>query len=310
MSDKASSTRDVLEWLQRDVTPSVDNHLEAILGESQFADRLTYQIRSGGKRLRPGLAMLSGTLCGLEAADILDIAAAVEMIHTYSLLHDDLVDDDRYRRGEPAFWVEFGHDDAINIGDMMFTRGLKTVPDDQEHLAIETVHEMTAGQQMDLDFDRRRDVTSEEYLEMVQKKTGSLFDLCLELPQAVSDTDLDVDGYSSLWPAFQIYDDIQDCKHGKGKSKPGGDICSGKRTLMTIHTNSDEVYDILDKPPEETTQADVQEVIDRYQENGSITYARNYMEQLQDDAKASLQNLPESPERTKLQVLAQLDFEL
>lgn len=97
----------------------IDDHIERSLRDDRYRERLWYQVGTGGKRLRPGLVLLVGELCGLDQQARRESAAGVELLHTFSLVHDDLVDSDRQRRDEPAFWGEYGQAEAVNIGDML-----------------------------------------------------------------------------------------------------------------------------------------------------------------------------------------------
>ncbi len=291
---------DLATWLAQEVQPMVDDRIERSIRDRRYQDRLRYQVGTGGKRLRPGLVLLVGELCGCDQQPLLDSAVGVELIHTFSLIHDDLVDGDRHRRDDPAFWVEYGTAEAINVGDMLLAHALTLIPDEGTTLAAEAVREMTVGQQVDFALADRRDITEAEYLDMVEKKTGALFDLCVELPQTLTDTDLDIDGYSALWPAFQIRDDLLDFEAGKGRKTIGNDVRAGKHTLMVIHADDERVYDILDKPAEQTTAEDVDTVQEIFEETGSFDYARHRMHTLVDEALAALETLPDSPQRHRL----------
>lgn len=305
MATTRTLTEDLQEWLTQEVKPTVDARIDRSLRETRYRDRLWYQVESGGKRLRPGLVMLAGELCGCGRTAILDSAAGIELLHTFSLIHDDLVDGDRLRRDAPAFWVEYGRDDAVNIGDLLLVHALLMLPHDGRSLALEAVQEMAVGQQLEFTFADRRDVTEAEYLEMVTKKTGALFDLCLELSQTLTGTDLEIDSYAALWPAFQIRDDLLDFEAGKGREGIGNDVRAGKRTLLAIHADDKRVYDILDTPPERTTDEDVETVRNIFEETDSFEYARKRMHSHATEALTALESLPESPQRQRLIALGQ-----
>lgn len=303
MATPPSSTDALLAWLTKEVQPMIDDHIERSLRDDRYRERLWYQVETGGKRLRPGLVLLAGELCGLDQQACRDSAAGVELLHTFSLVHDDLVDGDHYRRDEPAFWVEYGQAEAVNIGDMLLAHALVLVPDEGTTLAAKAVRKMTVGQQLDCALADRRDVTEDEYLEMVEHKTGALFELCLGLPQHLTDTALGIEGYNALWPAFQIRDDLLDFEAGKGRAEIGNDVRAGKRTLMAIHAADERVYDILDKPPAETTDEDVATVQTIFEETGSFEYARQRMHTFATEALTALEPLPDTPQRQRLMAL-------
>lgn len=293
-------SQSVFEWLQTEVKPAVDDRIQQRLDDFEYADRLWYPISTGGKRWRPGLTLLVGQLSSLPQDDLLDIAAGIELLHNFTLVHDDVMDGDELRRGEPAVWVEYGEASAITLGDMMFAEAILSFPSGTRELALETVVEITQGQQMDLDFEERRDIGVDEYVTMVTKKTGVLLDLCVEAPQTLADVDLGLDDYASLGPAFQIRDDLLDFEPGKGRKRIGNDVRAGKRTLMVVHADDDRVYDVLDKPFEQTTDEDVERVKELLSEHGSMAFARRKMREFAESALSSVEDLPESDERDKL----------
>ncbi|WP_330633572.1 polyprenyl synthetase family protein [Halocatena halophila] len=300
MTPPTAPADEVGTWLTQEVRPAVDGYIERSVQSHRYHDRLWYQVETGGKRLRPGLVLLISDLCGLGQSPKLDSAAAIELLHTFSLIHDDLVDGDRVRREEPAFWVEYGTDDAVNIGDLLLVYALSLVPEGGKSVALEAVHGMAVGQQLDFELSDRRDVTEAEYMEMVKYKTGALLELCLSLPQILTDTDLGIDGYNALWPAFQIRDDLLDFEAGKGRAEIGNDVRAGKRTLMAIHADDDRVYDILDKPAAETTDEEIETVQKIFEETNSFEYARQRMDSLATEALTALESLPDTPQRHRL----------
>lgn len=293
-------TESVFTWLQNEVKPTVDRRLRDWLDEFEYADRLWYPISTGGKRIRPGLVLLVSDIADVPDELALDIAAGVELLHNFTLVHDDLIDGDELRRGEPTMWAKYGRGSAINLGDMMFAKAILCFPGETRDLALGTVVEVTHGEQMDIDFEDRRDISVEEYMQMVQKKTGALLELCVDAPLSVVDVEFDLERYASLGPAFQIRDDLLDFQSGKGRKKVGNDVRAGKRTLMTVHANDDRIYDILDKPFEETTEADVREVKDILEAQGSTEFARRKMRELTEEALDSLDDLPKSEARSQL----------
>lgn len=296
-------TQSVFAWLQEEVKPTVDERLREWLHEFEYADRLWYPISTGGKRVRPGLVLLISDLVDVPEREALDIAAGVELLHNFTLVHDDLIDGDELRRGEPTMWVKYGEGSAVNLGDMMFAKAILCFPGETRDLALETVVDVTHGEQMDIDFEDRRDITIDEYMTMVRRKTGALLELCVDAPLAIADAEFDLDGYASLGPAFQIRDDLLDFQQSKGRRHVGNDVRAGKRTLMTVHADDERVYDLLDKPFEETTEADVREVVDILEEHGSMAFAREKMRELTEEALDSLSALPTGETRSQLEEL-------
>lgn len=253
----------------------------------------------------PGLCLLVGDLLAVDRPRLLDTAAAIETIHTFTLVHDDVMDGDRKRRGEPALWVREGEATAINVGNMQFAHAVAMVPSPLETEAAETVLTVTEGQQQDLDFEQRRDVTVEEYMTMAERKTGALIEFALEAPQLLAGVDLELSAFARLGPAFQIRDDLLDFEPGKGRAAVGNDVRSGKRTLLVAHADSSRLYDILDRPFEATTDDDVAEAIEILERQGSFAFAREWMTDLADEALAATADLPETEETARLRELGE-----
>jgi len=294
----------IFNWLQEEVKPTVDERIKEKISPYEFSSPLVYHIETGGKRWRPGLTFIMGSLCGVPSEDLLDAAAGIELLHNFTLIHDDVMDGDEYRRNKPTVWMKYGKDSAINYGDMMFAQAIRAFPEEVRDKATETALEIFRGQQMDLNFRERNDVMVDEYMEMVQGKTGELLDLCLKVPQIISQTKFSLEDYSLLGPAFQIRDDLLDFEEGKGRKRIGNDVREGKRSLMAVHANSEDVYRTLDKPPEDTTEKDVECVKEMLEEEGSMDFARSKMRELCEKAVDSLKELPESKEKDMLEEFA------
>jgi geranylgeranyl diphosphate synthase, type I len=131
----------------------------------------------GGKALRPALALLSTRIAGAEARLGLAGAVAVELVHNFSLLHDDVMDRDTLRRGRPTAWTVFGVGPAVLAGDALLTTAIDTVTANPTatRLLLHAVDALITGQQRDLSFETRTDVSMAEYEEMAAAKTGALF---------------------------------------------------------------------------------------------------------------------------------------
>jgi len=242
-------------------------------------------------------------LCGIDEEEILPLAASVELLHSMSLIHDDVMDRDEYRRDQLTVWKKFGAEKAITVGDGMFGSCLSLLskyPEEIADLYGRALMEVAEGQYMDLDM-LGRQPSENEYMEMVKKKTGALIDLSIEVPQALSENSFELEDFHLIGSAFQIQDDILDFSEGKGRKKVGNDVRAGKRTIMAIHADSDEVYSILDKPFEQTTKADVNIVRKIFNEKGSFDHADAVKGQMAQKARESLESLPESEERDLLE---------
>lgn len=201
----------------------------------------------GGKLLRPALVCFSCEALGGEIAAALPLACALELVHNFSLVHDDIQDGDELRRGRPTAWKTFGTAQAINIGDGLLTLALLTALGAEGELPPDTLvtaqkallsatFRMIEGQVMDLALEGKVQVTVDQYVEVARRKTGALLGCALELGAlAAGRPELAPAHYSlgeTLGLAFQIVDDVLGIwGNPKVTGKPvGGDLVRGKRS--------------------------------------------------------------------------------
>lgn len=235
----------------------LDNLIPAEAREpSSVHGAIRWSLFAGGKRLRPALVLAAGRAFGAADAQLLDTACALEMVHTYSLIHDDLpaMDDDDLRRGRPTCHIRFGEATAILAGDVLQTLAFQTIAEDERLApgvrvrvmsevarAAGTPDGMVAGQAYDLDAESRA-VTGEELERIHRHKTGALITAavrCSALIAGASASELEaVTRYASaLGLLFQITDDLLDVTataEDLGKT-PGKDARSRKATYAAIY---------------------------------------------------------------------------
>lgn len=169
----------------------------------------------GGKLLRPRLLLFVAEDLGGSVEEAVSAAVALELIHAFSLLHDDIQDGDRTRRGRPAAWTLWGVPQAINAGDLLHALAIRTAlraGQDVTNLLLAATEEMIEGQSEDLRFEGRN-VPLRSYLEMVDKKTGALITAALDMGGVLAQATDDVRGHlhtlgRSIGRAFQIQDDL------------------------------------------------------------------------------------------------------
>lgn len=212
-----------------------------------------YTLESGGKRLRPQLAILASEAFGGKDEDVLPAALALEVFHNFTLLHDDVMDRADVRRGRPTVHVRWNDNTAILSGDQMLIEAYKLlsrVPADKLPEVLRLFNKMGTeiceGQQYDVDFEAKQDTTIDDYLMMIRRKTSVLLATALQIGAYIAGADAQAQDalyqYGiNLGLAFQIQDDILDCWGDPatfGKAI-GGDITCNKKTyvlLTALHT--------------------------------------------------------------------------
>jgi geranylgeranyl diphosphate synthase type I len=219
--------------------PRIDAALSsALAGDTLLLEIARYHVGVGddsgseAKRLRPALVLLVASELGGDDARALDAAVAIELVHSFSLVHDDIEDGDSERRGRETVWVRYGIAQAINAGDLLAALGGRhalRAGREEARVLVEATAEMVEGQGKDVAWEGV-EVGVEDYLGMIDQKTGALLRASLDLGAIVADapralrTDLAAFGVD-LGRAFQIRDDLEDARGG------GSDLARRKATL-------------------------------------------------------------------------------
>jgi geranylgeranyl diphosphate synthase type I len=207
-------------------------------------------VAAGGKRIRPALCVFGATLFGAQPEVALPGAVAVELIHNFSLVHDEVQDHDAQRHHRPTVWALMGEGQAINVGDFLITRALAAVlesnaPSERRLRTLRILNEamarMIAGQWADISFEARADVTTDEYLAMVRGKTGALLGAPLAMGATLAGASTEQAIALQQWGetvglAFQVRDDVLGIwgnPNLTGKSNTN-DIARKKKTLPII----------------------------------------------------------------------------
>ena len=280
---------------------------------------------AGGKRLRPVLCMISCEAVSGDFLQVMPFALAVEIVHNFSLVHDDIMDKSTLRRGMKTVHMQYGEPTAIIAGDLLFAKAFEALEKYPENTSsfrqlyrylTRSVIEVCEGQQLDMNFEKRIIVDETEYLEMIKMKTSALFRISCEggalagganerVQQALREYGI------NLGLAFQIRDDYLDMSSDPetlGKDI-GNDIRNGKKTIIAVHSlthatgeDKKKLTDIFGKA---TASADeVQQVYQVFDRVGSIEYAKKKAEEYSTVAKNALQVLEESPAKQVLVALA------
>ena len=317
-----------------EVKPFIEQRIVESLTASRhdrLAAAMMHLILGGGKRMRATLPWLVGRAVGDTHSGLLDIGAAIETIHNFTLVHDDIMDDDEIRRGRNAVHIEYDMPTAINAGDAMLAIAferlvmsanieLHDIPSLVNRIAW-MVRRVSEGQQLDIEFETRDRVTEAEYIEMIEGKTAVMFQICAELGARVAGADDEVIECLAEWGrsvglCFQLMDDLIDVLSDSATlGKPtGSDVAQGKQTLMVIHALSQpdseakaRLLSVLGKC-EDATESMVQDGIAALDELGSIAYARERANEYHQHAHGCLDRLPDGPAMLALRELTDLQL--
>ncbi len=278
-----------------------------------------YLVDAGGKRLRPAVLILAAEAVGSDLKSVLPAAVAVELVHNFTLIHDDIMDKDDIRRGMPAVHTIWGEAGAILAGDTLYSKAFEILSKvENEPLRIlkcmdvlsKTCTEICEGQWLDMDFEKREKVTESEYIEMVEKKTSVLYAAAAKigalLGGASDERSEALYEYGRLIGiGFQMYDDVLDMVASQdvlGKVR-GSDLMEGKHTLIVINAFEKGVkLDIFGKGT--ATQEETDDAVRTLTEAGSIDYVKNLAISYINEGKAKLDALEDSPSKDLLLQIA------
>jgi geranylgeranyl diphosphate synthase type II len=219
---------------------------------SNLYDPLSYFLTLGGKRMRPIATLIAGDLFGVSIEKTKYAALSVELFHNFSLIHDDIMDKAPLRRGNETVHQKWNENIAILSGDVLFVKAYELLSKNEiKHLSSllacfnRTAVEVCEGQQLDMDFEQREDVTLDEYINMIRLKTsvllGAAFEMGAIIGEASEENIKNIYAFGvNLGLAFQIQDDLLDL-YGEsekvGKQK-GGDVLADKKTILSILAKS------------------------------------------------------------------------
>ena len=314
---------DVAEFLadvDRGLQPHLNSALARIPDIHPLKEGVTYQVTSGGKRIRAALCVTTSEMFGTNGSRALDFAATIEHLQNFSLIHDDIADGDTQRRYHESIWKRFGVAHGINIGDTFALFASLGILDSSYSenvklgllkLVSEYGLEMIVGQALDINMRQNDNVTENEYMDCTRKKTGAFLAMAAVGGGIIGGADVK---YLSLLrefallagTAFQIKDDILDIHGFKGRDN-GSDILEGKRTLLLIHAlreaslpDRSRLLHILNKRRNRKTAEEVQWACDVVRKTGAIEYAELISTELVHQACGYLFSLPDNEPKNRL----------
>ena len=276
-------------------------------------------VDAGGKRLRPSMLLIAAEATGGDPLALVSAAVSIELIHNFTLIHDDIMDNADIRRGRPSVHKIWGDSGAILAGDTLYSKAfqiLGNTPAEPRLILLsmnilsKTCTAICEGQWLDLEFENRSRVSEDEYMEMIEKKTGVLYgaSACMgaTLSGASAKEVTGLDEFGKLTGmGFQIHDDVLDLTAPEkvlGKRR-GGDLVEGKKTLIMIHALEHGVeVDVFGK--KDATPQEIEKALYVLEKAGSIDYARTRAADLVNCGKRALDALSDSPAKMLLLDLA------
>lgn len=338
MTELQQQVEDAIVARRERVNEAIPEELPVVRPEKLY-EAARYLLDAGGKRLRPTMFLLvAEALADVEPlsedyrsfpaldegeVDVMAAAVAVETIQSFTLIHDDIMDDDDLRRGVPSVHREYDLSTAILAGDTLYSKAFENILETgaKAERSVDAVSELASsctkiceGQSFDIAFERTDEVTTEEYLEMVELKTAVLYGASAAIPAMLlgaDDETIDaVHGYGiDVGRAFQIQDDLLDLTTPSQKlgKQRGSDLVENKQTIITLHARQQgvDVESLVDADSVETVSEEaVEAAVRELEAAGSIEFARETAHDLIASGKERLEVLPDNEPRRLLEGIA------
>ncbi len=303
----------IFKELAEKVNEELDKRIEMKKPE-RFYKAIRWLPLAGGKRLRAVLPLVIGKMFGVKESEMMPFAISLEMIHNFSLVHDDIIDEDEFRRGVKTVHVAFDLPTAIIAGDTLFAMAFREISKIPREDAVvkkvlaevsQMVIDLAEGEYEDVEFEKREDVTPEEYIEMVRKKTARIFECACYCSALISGKDEEtcrkLASYGlNVGIAFQIQDDILGLiGDPKVTGKPvGSDLRKGKKTLLMIYAMQDpEKREELKKIAgrKDLSEEEVKRGIEIIVSSGAVDYCKKLARDYVEKALRSLEGMPSGP---------------
>jgi len=283
-----------------------------------------YIVNSGGKRLRPLLAVLAARALGYQGVQHVTLATIIEFIHTATLLHDDVVDESMLRRGKETANAVFGNQASVLVGDFLYTRAFQLMVSLERMRVMQILADATnviaEGEVLQLMNVNDPDTTEQSYMQVIYCKTARLFEAATELAAILADKDAATTEAMRLYglhlgTAFQLIDDVLDYQadvNELGKNI-GDDLAEGKPTLPLIHAlkhgNPTQQALIREAIVESNGLLHFDAIMAAMHDTNAFSYTRNLAEREAELAKQAIEFLPPSPYKNALLTLADIAVE-
>jgi len=314
------TSKEVFDLVRADLLKVEEEFCQQSVSSVQPITEVGQYLRgSGGKRLRPALLLISSKLCGFEGPTAIRLGTVVELIHTATLVHDDVIDGADIRRGRPSTNSRWGNHLSVLAGDWLYMQAFNIALAERNFkildLFIAVTQAMIEGELLQLAWQRRVDVPEDVYFELTYRKTAYLFSVCLRLGAVLAGKSEEVESQlgaygHNLGLSFQLIDDVLDFTSSEEiLGKPiGNDLREGKVTLPLIYLlqrcspeEAQKVRSVLEEGGFNSLRfSEILELIDRYD---TLRAAREKAQEFAQKAKLCLEALPDTPYKDALRSL-------
>nr|WP_259054626.1 octaprenyl diphosphate synthase [Methylohalomonas lacus] len=311
---------ETLRSLVREDMQQVDELIERRLySEVGLINQLGhYIINSGGKRLRPALVLLSARACGYQGSQHIELAAIIEFIHTATLLHDDVVDASKLRRGHQTANQRWGNEASVLVGDFLYSRAFQMMVDVGSIRIMEVLSDATnviaEGEVQQLLNRHDPETTQERYLQVIRNKTAKLFEAASQIGAILTDRppaeEQALANYGlHIGTAFQLIDDVLDYSASAdtlGKNI-GDDLAEGKPTLPLLYAywhGSEQQAEQIAEAISQGGLTNIDAISEAIESSGAIAYTAALAQEQVQQAMQALQVLPVSAHRDAMHELA------
>ncbi|OGL48907.1 MAG: hypothetical protein A3C43_07635 [Candidatus Schekmanbacteria bacterium RIFCSPHIGHO2_02_FULL_38_11] len=314
MLDFLKPIEEDLEFVERETYERLKNNVSLI---SNIGMHIA---KSGGKRLRPALVLLSAKLCGYTGERSIDIACVVEFIHTATLLHDDVVDEADIRRGSPSANSKWGSEASILVGDYLFSKAFSLLVRSSDLIIMESLSgasiKMAEGEVLQLSKRHDINISKECYIDIITRKTAELISSCCEvgaiIAKAKTEEEEALASYGrNIGIAFQLVDDTLDfiAKREKLGKPLGNDLKEGKITMPLLKVVESESEENIEKIKKILSHSGLNGngvvfILDLVKKHNGIEYALDMAADYSRKAKENLAIFPFSKEKGLLLELA------
>src|SRR5680860_33731 len=318
-NDTLMNLEQVNALVARDMTAVNDTIHRRLQSQVVLINQLShYIVNSGGKRLRPTLVLLAAGACGYRGQRHIDMATIIEFIHTATLLHDDVVDASRLRRGQETVNAIWGNEPSVLVGDFLYSRAFEMMVEVGSlrimRILARVTNTIAEGEVMQLLNCRDPGTTEARYMEVIQSKTAKLFEAASQtgavLGEASPNMERDLAAYGmQLGTAYQLIDDALDYSaSAEQMGKNGGaDLADGKPTLPLIyvmHQGTPSQARVVRQVIERGGAERIDAVLEAVESTGAIAYTETVARQAADKAIDELGELPDSAYKQALIALA------